>query len=477
MSGGVATPQPDDYGFSGFAGARTVVTNWSKTGDSTCYMQRAGDTESVRRVLAEARAQDLRVISRGAGHSYTDAAWNTGGVVIDMTTMRRILSWDPQQGVMRVEPGVTLFDMLQIAWQDGWWPFATPSTPEVTVGGCAAMNVMGKNAWQCGSFGEHLLSIDVMLASGDILTLSPERDHKLFHAFVGSLGLLGIFTSLTVQLQRIPSDQVSLRRYAAASLAEHFHVFADRLEESDFIEGWVDGFASGGHLGRGQVTTASMSTSGHKLPLRFPVTSRIDRMEVGLVRRFGGVSRPLFVRAVPLANRIKYWQGRWSGTWRRSLLPYTYYSPVAFAGYHVSLPQGVETFQAFVPAHAAEEIFKACLRSSQREGSVPIWCIIKRHRAEPFLLSYQLDGYSLELNYPRVSPYVPTLERLLRRMIEMVVEAGGRFYLAKDHYLTSSQYRRSVGDESVDTFLRLKQEYDPSSVLQSDLYRRLFQTP
>src|SRR5215831_2876859 len=157
MSGGVAASHPEDYGFSGFAEARTALTNWSKTGDSTCYVQRAEDTEGVRQALAAARAWNLRVISRGSGHSYTDAAWNTGGVVIDMTPMRRILSWDPRQGVMRVEPGVTLSDMVQVAWQDGWWPFATPSTPEVTIGGCAAMNVMGKNAWQCGSFGEHLL--------------------------------------------------------------------------------------------------------------------------------------------------------------------------------------------------------------------------------------------------------------------------------------------------------------------------------
>ena len=59
----------------------------------------------------------------------------------------------------------------------------------------------------------------------------------------------------------------------------------------------------------------------------------------------------------------------------------------------------------------------------------------------------------------------------------MVIEAGGRFYLAKDHFLTSSQYRQSMGDEAVDAFLALKQRYDPEAVLQSDLYRRVFLPP
>jgi hypothetical protein len=152
------------------------------------------------------------VLPHGAGHSYIDAALNTGGVVIDLKPMRRMLSWDAAQGIMRVEPGVTLGEMVQVAWKDGWWPAVSPSTPAVTIGGCAAMNVNGKNAWKCGPFGEHIRAIDVMLASGDLCTLTPERDAPLFHAFIGSMGLLGIITSITVQLQHINSGRVTIRQ-------------------------------------------------------------------------------------------------------------------------------------------------------------------------------------------------------------------------------------------------------------------------
>ena len=61
-------------------------------------------------------------------------------------------------------------------------------------------------------------------------------------------------------------------------------------------------------------------------------------------------------------------------------------------------------------------------------------------------------------------------------MTAIVIEAGGRFYLAKDHFMTSAQYRQSIGDTAVESFLRLKQHYDPETLLQSDLFRRLFQT-
>ena len=68
--------------------------------------------------LTTARARGLSVIPHGMGHSYTDAALNTNGVIIDVTGMRRILSWDPEQGIMQVEPGVTLRDMVRVALAD-----------------------------------------------------------------------------------------------------------------------------------------------------------------------------------------------------------------------------------------------------------------------------------------------------------------------------------------------------------------------
>ncbi len=61
------------------------------------------------------RTRGLPVLPHGAGHSYTDAALNTGGEVIGLKPMRRMLSWDAGQGSMRVEPGGTSGEMMQVA--------------------------------------------------------------------------------------------------------------------------------------------------------------------------------------------------------------------------------------------------------------------------------------------------------------------------------------------------------------------------
>jgi decaprenylphospho-beta-D-ribofuranose 2-oxidase len=456
-----------------FSGRQAELTNWTRSAYSQCFLYQSSDVSEISRALEAARKQHLTVVPHGAGHSYTDAALNTHGVVIDLTPMRQVLSWDAARGIMRVEPGVTLQEMVRVAGQDGWWPYAAPSTAEATIGGCTAMNVNGRNAWKWGPFGANVLALEILLASGDRCTLTPGGDPQLFHAFVGSMGLLGILTSITVQLQRIPSMYLSLRRRPAGSLAEIFDLLAEQEPGSDYLEAWLDGFAGGSKLGRGLVTSAAFGDAEDLAPR----PARINRLEMPLVGLAARLGWPALLPGARLANNLIYAWGRWhhEAIEQRSLFAYTFWPPAAFAGYHGLLPHGAETFQAFVPGERARQVFEEVLRYSQGQGCLPLWCIIKRHREDPFLLSYQVDGFSLELNYPRTQASAQRLEQVLRRMNAIVIEAGGRFYLAKDHFLTQVQYRQSVGADAFEAFLELKQRFDPGMLLQSDLFRRIFQ--
>jgi decaprenylphospho-beta-D-ribofuranose 2-oxidase len=398
--------------------------------------------------------------------------------------MRRILSWDPQRGIIQVEPGVTVRDVVQVALPERWWLPVIPSTAEATIGGCVAMNVNGKNAWKCGSFGEHVLSLTVLLAGGEALTLSPESDQELFQALVGSAGLLGIITSVTLQLQRIPSAHVDLRLRPATSLREVLTIFQQE-QSADFLEAWVDGFAEGNHLGRGIVTCATYSdgynqesSASQRETIQPSAFRRPDRLQEALARAVGMLGRPVVRGGTRIANSLAYrWCSWGSGKVlrHRSLVESTFYPPAAFTWYRALLPQGTETFQAFVPKSRAEDVFREILQRSQERHLIPLWCIIKQHRRDPFLLSYQVDGFSLEVNYHIVPQTVYKLRSMLRELMELVIVAGGRFYLAKDSLLTPALYRRSVGGEAVEAFLRLKQRYDPDLLFQSDLFRRLFQ--
>src|SRR5690349_18532204 len=291
---------------------RAELTNWTMTARSACAIYKPRDSIELMEALSEARAQGLSVIPHGAGHSYTDAALNTHGAVIDMTAMRRVLAWDPEQGIMEVEPGVTLRDVIRIALPDGWWPPVTPSTSEATIGGCVAMNITGRNAWKCGSFGEHVLSLRVLLVNGRELDVSPTSDTDLFNAFVGSAGLLGIITSITLQLQRISSGYVDSEIRPVTALGEVFTIFENE-RSADLLEALLDGFARGPHLGRGIVTRTKYSDVSDRASLRVPASRVSDRMAVRLARYAGAIGRPAVRSGVRVANRVVYeWSRRWS---------------------------------------------------------------------------------------------------------------------------------------------------------------------
>ncbi len=455
---------------------QSVITNWSKSAYSPCYLVSVHNNAEVRGALEVARVERLCIIPHGAGHSYTDAALNSGGLVIDLRPMNHILDWDAERGIMRVEAGATLRDVLQVAWKSGWWPYTTPSTPDVTVGGCVAMNVNGKNALKCGPFGAHVLSIDVMLASGEICTFSPAGDGQLFQAFVGSLGLLGVLTSVTLQLQHIPSSYVIVRQRPTTSFNSMIEIFKEESQNTDFLEAWVDGFARGAQLGRGVVTCGSFSENSSYQEDLFRETSWTTPLADSLTRMAAFAARPVLMPLAYVASGMYSGIGQVRSKTDRfqALLPFTFWPEAASVGYHALFSQGIETIQLFLPEEHAARIFAQLLDYSQQQDCQPVWSIMKRHRADPFLLSYQVDGFSLELNYARTRSNASLLRRVAEHMIAVGIEAGGRFYFAKDHYQTADQYRLSVGDETVNTFLQLKERYDPGMLFQSDLFRRIF---
>ena len=181
---------------------------------------------------------------------------NAEGVVLDLTRMNRILDWNPDTGVISVEPGVTIQQLWQYTIEDGWWPAVVPGTMYPTMGGCAGMDIHGKNNFKVGPFGDHILDFDIATPSGELLTCSRTKNPELFHAAIGGAGLLGVFTRLTLQLKKVYSGHLDVTAYAHSNFDELFEIFEECLPNSDYLVAWVDCFAKGDSLGRGNIHQA-----------------------------------------------------------------------------------------------------------------------------------------------------------------------------------------------------------------------------
>src|ERR1700757_3079989 len=170
------------------------LTGWGRTAPTVARALSPPGVEEVAKAVARAADGGTRgVIARGLGRSYGDNAQNGGGLVIDMTQLNRIHSISSDTGLVDVDAGVNLDQLMRAALPFGLWVPVLPGTRQVTVGGAIACDIHGKNHHSAGSFGNHVRSMDLLMADGTVRTITPDGDGaELFWATVGGNGLTGI---------------------------------------------------------------------------------------------------------------------------------------------------------------------------------------------------------------------------------------------------------------------------------------------
>ncbi|MCS6776768.1 MAG: FAD-binding oxidoreductase, partial [Chthonomonadaceae bacterium] len=385
------------------------VEAWGMNRRVMSYVFRPSTIAGIRAVFDIARQHGLTVGLRGGGRSYGDAALNAEQICLDLTRMNRILEWDPETGVICVEPGVTLRQLWQYVIGDGWWPPVVSGTMFVTMGGAAGMNFHGKNNWKMGPIGEHVREFDLLLPSGTVLTCSPDQNADLFYAAIGGLGMLGCFTRLTLQMKRVYSGYLEVRAFAGRNLTEILQAFEDRLSSADYLVAWIDCFARGTHLGRGQIHEARYLQEDED-----PAPAQSLRVECQELpdTLFGLIPKSVMWRLMKpfvhnpgmrLINGAKYLAGATLGhhrTYWQSHAGFAFLLDYVPDWKWVYKPGGLIQFQSFVPAERAEQCFATQLALCQQRGIVPYLGVLKRHRRDRFLLSHAVDGYSLALDFP-----------------------------------------------------------------------------
>jgi decaprenylphospho-beta-D-ribofuranose 2-oxidase len=459
-----------------------VIEGYGMRNRARCRVVRPHALDDVAAAFAAAAAAGETVGLRGGGCSYGDAALNSGHMVVDTSAMTRVLAWDPNTGEVTAEPGVTIGQLWQRTLADGWWPPVLPGTMAVTIGGAAAGNIHGKNNWRHGVFGDHILRFDLMLPSGEIVTCARDQHPELFYAAIGGMGLLGCFTSLTLQMRRIYSGLVHVVQMAHPSLADLLAAIEGGTASATHLVGWIDTGARGAHLGRGLLKAMREPAPGEDPD---PAQS-LDPAHQPPPDRIAGVlptawvptlARPI---ATPAGMRLANW-----ALWVRGNLPgaarahYERYVPANFMlnfipnFKRIYLPGGLIQHQSFVPRAAAPTVFRAILERSHAAGLAPSLAVLKKHRPSDFLLNYLPDGYSLALDYAVPRGTEATTLALMRELNALVADHGGTFFLPKDSTLTPDDFRRAFPAAALERFAALKAAYDPGELLQTDIYRRV----
>jgi FAD/FMN-containing dehydrogenase len=472
-----------DRPMTGMVGlAEETLEGYGMRQRARCQVVRPHTPHEIAAAFASARAARATVGLRGSGCSYGDAALNSDQIVVDCSSMNRVLAWNPATGELTVEPGVTIEQIWRHTLADGWWPPVIPGTMAVSVGGATAGNIHGKNQWRHGSFGEHVLRFDLLLPSGHLFTCSPQHYPELFYSAIGGWGLLGCFTSITLRLRRIYSGLVHVTQTAHPSLDDLLAAVEAGTTNATHLVGWIDTGARGSHLGRGLLKSMREPGPGEDAdpaasldPNRQPPSTRIAGV---LPARWVPVlGRPMATPlGIRLANRAVWVRGNLPGASRphdERYVPANFMLNFFPNFKRIYLPGGLIQHQTFAPRAVAADLFRAILSRSQQMGLEPSLAVLKKHRPSPFLLNYLCDGYSLALDYAVPRGTEGATLALMGELNAMVADHGGRFFLAKDSTLTPEDFRRAFAPEQLGRFAAIKTQCDPTELLQTDLYRRV----
>jgi decaprenylphospho-beta-D-ribofuranose 2-oxidase len=447
---------------------------WGRAGGSMSHLAQIESLPDAVSALRNAN-RGRGVVPRGLGRSYGDAAQNAGGTTLDLTKMNRILSVgiSTEPATVTVEAGVSLDTLMRALLPFGLWVPVLPGTRQVTIGGAIAADVHGKNHHTQGSFGNHVRSIDLLCADGEVRTITPAGEPglneggRLFWATIGGMGLTGAILGATVALQRTETAYFTVDTDRCSDIDDLMQKMSQGDQDYTYSVAWFDAVTRGKHMGRAVLTRGDKATLND-------LTPKLKRDPLKFVApSFGTIPEVFPNRMVNVATAkafSTFWYLKAPKHQVGALQNITqFFHPLDIVSEwnRVYGPHGFLQYQFVVPFEAAET-FRRCFEMIVTSGHLSCLNVLKRFGpGNQAPLSFPMPGWTLTVDLP----IERGLDKLCNALDEEVVGAGGRVYLAKDSRLSAERFRQMY--PRLDDFLTVRREVDPSGMFNSDLARRL----
>jgi decaprenylphospho-beta-D-ribofuranose 2-oxidase len=445
-----------------------VLCGWGRTAPSRGRLLRPRTPAAVVAVLASA-ARNGGAIARGAGRSYGDAAQNGGGTVIDAGSLRGQIELDTERGLIRTGAGTTFAELLMYLAARGLTLPVAPGTRHLTVGGAIAADVHGKNHLRDGSLARHVESLMLCTPAHGPRELGAERDRDLFLATLGGMGLTGVVLEATLRVVAMRSPEAVADIDRLEDLEETVALFTGE-QTHRYAIAWVDLLAEGKAFGRAVVTRSdeAPARAEPRRTLDTPATAPYAlHPRLTVPRRFPpGLLRPATVGAF----NATYWHTTPRRARGRRLSMSAQLFPLDALGEWSRLygPAGLVQYQFAIPDGREEALLRVVRRLRERRQPMYLVVLKRLGAGTEGPLSFPIAGLTLAIDLPAAAP---GLRGALEEADELVVEAGGRVYLAKDARMRAQTLAAMY--PGLERFRELRERIDPEGVLRSDMGRRL----
>jgi FAD/FMN-containing dehydrogenase len=395
-------------------------------------------------------------LTRGLGRSYGDAALpaTAGARVAGSRLADRIIELDRERGVVRAEAGLSLSRMNRVIWPMGWSSPVMPGTQHVSLGGMVASDVHGKNHHLAGSFGNYVRSLRMRVADGRILEINEQTEPQLFHATIGGMGLTGHLLEVELELERIPSPWIWQEKERVDDLPALLVGLQRSSDRWPFTVAWADCLAHGRTMGGG-ILIKGRWAEAHEAPAEIP--QRRTAIELPIDPPSWFLARP----AVRLFNTAYL---HWLGMRRPEGIvdPFAFFHPLDVIGSWNRLygPAGFIQYQCVVAERAAvERLFRILANHA-----APVFLAVIKDfgPGSRGMISFPMQGVTVSLDLPC---HGEATQNLVDELNEVVVDAGGRVYLAKDA-LTRVEHFRAM-EPRLGDWNAVRRRWDPEHRIAS----------
>jgi decaprenylphospho-beta-D-ribofuranose 2-oxidase len=434
------------------------ISGWGR------YLRRLSTVTRPERMSEAVPPAGGHMIVRGQGRSYGNAAMSKDGLVMLSERLDRVLTFDETTGLLRAEAGTTLAKVLETFVTRGWFPLVTPGTKFVSLGGCVAADVHGKNHHRDGTFGAHVAEMEIVLADGSRKQCSPQKDAELFWATVGGMGLIGIISEVTFRLRPIETAYMVVEHSQARDLDHLLKMLEDETFDDHYSVAWIDCLAKGHSRGRGVLIRghhAKVAELRKKIeePLRVKDRSHFNlpfNLPSGVLNSLSGFF---------FNNFYYWWQGKRQGPFIIDYDSFFYPLDSLDNWNRMYGTRGFVQYQCVFPPVTARQGLHLLLDKLVASHRSSFLGVLKRFGPEgDGLLSFPLEGYTLAIDLPVTDS---ELFSFLNRLDEIVLEHGGRVYLAKIAELKPEIFRAMY--PRLCEWERIKTKLDPTNRFRSDL--------
>lgn len=376
------------------------------------------------------------LLPHGLGRSYGDSCLNKDNYLVPMRLHNNFINFDRDKGILKCQAGCSLPEVLDLIVKDNWFLPVTPGTKYVTIGGAIANDIHGKNHHESGSFGNHLLSFDLLRSDNSITHCTKTENTDLFRATIGGLGLTGIILNAEIELSPISGPYINQEIIKYDSLSEFFHLTEESNSKFHHTVAWLDCFAKNEKLGRGLFIRGNHSSEvidRDKIKVYKPITS--------IPVEFPGfVLNPITMK---IFNFLYY--NKQISKYKKSKVYYdNFFYPLDSVNNWNKIygKRGMFQYQCVISYKDKQDAVKEILKQISNSKAGSFLGVIKTFGNKPSLglLSFPKPGVTIALDFPNKGE--KTL-KLFNNLDAIVKEANGRLYPAKDSRMSNEMFKFS----------------------------------